>query len=1069
MRERAAAAVGRLLSAAGMLLLFLSSVSALAESTQVRDQPLKHMQHTRWTQKDGLPGVVMAIVRGTDGYLWVGTGAGLFRFDGLRFERFESIAGDALPSQGVLSLHAVKDRGLWVGLIAGGTVFVRDGRVETVDLAEGPLASATRGFAVDRDGTLWMSSGRALLKRENERWISSGEESGLPKQQGERPRLKDLVADGDGNLWAVMDRLYVRPAGAAKFQPYPLQASGAAMQIMVDPQGRVWVTGDDRVGAIPLVGGDRYKLVYRLPRWGHGSVAPPQAWPVPIGYFAPMLDRRGLIWYAGRHGLIRDHITASTDAERSAGFENMRVEDGLSGDRVLKAYEDPDGSVWVGTTGGLDRFRASAINPVEFPQEPAHISMAINGDGSLWISSFSQKLLTVPLGSPRAATAELEEAPVVNRLFFDSKRRLWQGGNEGFWVQDSRRIREVPVQGNYPWVGAILDMAEDGAGDIWASTARVWLLRMRDGVWVSMNGTQGIPDRRPSVLSTDARRRLVAGYLDGSLAVMEGERAQVIKSSDGLRVGAIKAIEANASHLWIAGDTGVQDVMAPGRPLLQTTDATATSDVTGIVQTPQGDLWLNGSSGITYVPAEEVQRALSLPGHRMAFRRIDSLDGLNGRAEQSFPLKTAARTSDGRLWFSLNNGVVTVDPARVVARAAPLNALIQRATLGGERIPLDGLSTLALPAGSRQIQIDYTAPLAAIPERVRFRYRLQGLDGEWQEAGARRQAFYTNLEPGDYRFEVQAAVDDRWDGPSAELSLQIPPTLTESWWFRGGCVVLALLVLAGYVALRLKEVATREQERLLIRATERERVAQDLHDTLLQGVMGLILRFQVEADRLPQAEATGLQRVIDEADALWKEGRNRVKDLRETLPAVRRLEDVLRALGESQAQGRVTRFSLTVVGPSRPLNPDVAAELLLIAREALFNAFNHAGAPLISVDVLYGERAFGMAIIDNGRGIPHEVLAAGGKPGHWGLGGMRRRGKAAGAEVQIISGPEGTTVNIQVAGRRAYDAEARPSAGGVPRSWWRRDLPAVDIGRMNRGPTSGRRTPDVLAGEDAAL
>jgi signal transduction histidine kinase len=370
--------------------------------------------------------------------------------------------------------------------------------------------------------------------------------------------------------------------------------------------------------------------------------------------------------------------------------------------------------------------------------------------------------------------------------------------------------------------------------------------------------------------------------------------------------------------------------------------------------------------------------------------------------------------------------VVSIDPKRSVRAMADVALDVQRVLVDGAQATPTSHGEWQLPAGSRDLQIDYTAPGARIAERVRFRYRLEGPDGladagardggGWREVGSRRQAFFTNLAPGRYRFHLQASDDGGpWSSQPAVVTMALAPTLTQTWWFRVGVVLVAALMVAGIVALRLRHVAAREREKLMVRLQERERIAQDLHDTLLQGVLSLILRFQGFVRRLPEGERAGLQQVLDDADALWTEGRNRVKDLRLPPPEAGSVEQSLRRLGEGLAQSHDTAFHLRVEGDARPLDPLLSAELCLVAREAIFNAFQHARALRVDVVVQHGANGLRVEVRDDGVGIPEAVLQAGARDGHWGLTGMRKRAERAGVRFELASRDGGgTTVRVDL-------------------------------------------------------
>jgi len=343
-----------------------------------------------------------------------------------------------------------------------------------------------------------------------------------------------------------------------------------------------------------------------------------------------------------------------------------------------------------------------------------------------------------------------------------------------------------------------------------------------------------------------------------------------------------------------------------------------------------------------------------------------------------------------------------------------------------------------LPPRTRSLSIDYTALSLSIPERVRFRYRLDGVDEDWQDVGTRRQAFYTNLDPGRYRFRVIASNDDGvWNETGAALKFSIEPAFFETAWFRAVCVLLALVALYALHCWRLQLAKARLRDKLQERLAERERIARELHDTLLQSVSGLILRFDADARRLPPNEPVrqSLQKSLERADEVLLEGRSRVLDLRSSGKPDTALVESLGEAGRALAQHQAARFSLVQEGSPRPLDPLVQEEVSLIAREALLNAFRHAEASVVELRIDHGGKALQLRIQDDGRGIEPQYLNGPGRPGHWGLTGMRERAEKIRAELDILcKDGGGTQVRLRIPAAVAY-RDSEPKGASLLRRW----------------------------------
>ena len=418
-----------------------------------------------------------------------------------------------------------------------------------------------------------------------------------------------------------------------------------------------------------------------------------------------------------------------------------------------------------------------------------------------------------------------------------------------------------------------------------------------------------------------------------------------------------------------------------------------------------------------------MQRWWTQPDTAVVTRLLDVFDGVRpGRAS----FNRAAKSPDGRLWFSSGVAVQSIDPRALEVDRKPAPLYVEGLSADGRAY--DAGTDLRVAANPRNLQIDYSALSLAVPQRVQFRHRLLPLDEEWHDAGAHRQAFFTDLAPGDYRFEVMASNSDGvWGATPASLRFAVAPAWYQTWAFRVLCAVVLGLALWGLYRQRLRQLSLRLQALLEERHRERERIARELHDTLLQSIQGLILRFQVAADRAAdEATRSTLNAALDRAEATLSEGRDRVRDLRSATRAGADLAQELARLCEEHGLPDACQATVTVTGTPLALDPLVVDDVLGIAREALANAFQHAAAQFIEVEIDYSSTAFRLRVCDDGCGIDGQV-AEGGKPGHWGLSGMHERAQRMGGRLTLWSRPgAGTQIELVLDRQRAYaDAAVR--------------------------------------------
>ncbi|MFL6627117.1 MAG: triple tyrosine motif-containing protein, partial [Vitreoscilla sp.] len=819
--------------------------------------------------------------------------------------------------------------------------------------------------------------------------------------------------DRQGDLWVATEAgVYRRAAGSSAFEPVPMPGVTASL-VMLGPEGRAWIS--TRNGT----------LVGALPRPGEASEFVQRGWkklPRELGLY---FDRSGTLWLHDEYGLLRMTHPERPDSAIVAAPAGMTSD-------VSTLFEDIEGNLWITASEGLIRFRASKLTAVQLAPKTSVVSMSAGSAGEVWATTYPTGLqrideasspVPVLLGEPRAR----QDLTFVHR---DGRGRLWIAGMEGIWCLENGRLRELPLP---PGVGRSngglsgdvpSSLASDVTGAIWLGVRQRPLYRHANGRWEQ---PAGLPDLPLMSIASDDAGHVWVGYADNRLFRIDSAAPGHIVEIHGLAVGNLMALTPHGDRLWIGGDAGIAMLDAQGLHPFAAKAAGALSGVSGIVQARSGDLWLNAVNGISQFPAGEVEAALRDPAHPMQGIRYDYYDGMTGEPAMMRPLPTLLEGSDGRLWFSASNGMAVLDPRHIIHNAVVPPVVIEELQSEGKSHAVR--QGLTLPEHTTELRIAYTALSLGIPERVAFRYRLQGVDADWQDAGNRREAFYTQLSPGDYLFEVRASNDDGvWNNEGASLRFRIQPAFYQTPWFAALCVMGALVLLWGLHRLRLLQASAQMQTRLDARLAERERIARELHDTLIQGFHGLMLRFQTATERIPKdlAARAMMDAAMDRADAVLIEGRHRLLDLRREEPPA--LGPALAEAGEALALHRSARFGLAETGTARPLRPEIGDAFLRIGTEALANAFRHAQASRIDVELSHGDGELRLLVRDDGGGMDAEVLAAGRKPGHWGLTGMRERAEQIGAVLAMRSHPgAGTELELRLPAARAY--RSRPEQG----------------------------------------
>ncbi len=970
---------------------------------------LQQLNHRTFTVTEGAPAPVYALTQTEDGTLWVAGAAGLFRFDGIRFVHYPGPPGSPFPSADISALIGSADGDLWVGFRLGGISRVHQGHLTSYGEHEGLPPGTVKALALDHDGTLWI-----------------GTTNGLASLQGTHletvaadliPTVTGVFVDPAGTLWvATAAGVLARPRGAAHFREVSRELSkeqaarfnGAPMTFVTSADGRIWTASGNRVT-----------------RLDSPSDSPPRnlSFYVAQANRSLLADHDGNLWVGAETDLKQWPASQRlADEQANASTAHVQTLGPLTGTpKVL--LEDREHNIWVGTTAGLDRFSLTNVVRALPGCREGGWTLAAGDPGALWALCPSPDSLSGHLVEIRAGrVVSQRRTAAFTAAYRDPQGEIWWGGPTALGHLAGGALRIIPLP--KPLYGFdVQTIAGDPGGALWISVVRKGLFRFLKGQWVAYGGIEALP-RGPAIVATpDGQGAIWFGYPNNRIARLSGAgTVRVFDATDGLNVGNVTAIHVSRGGVWIGGEAGLARFDgARFVPIAGT--AGVLKGISGIATAPDGSVWLNGAAGIAHITAPELERALRNPAHAVRCDMTDYLDGVPGPPVQLRPVPSVMATGEGRLWFDMLGGLIWIDTRHWVRNTLPPPVTIWSVSSAGRQYPNSG-AALQLPVLTTRLQIDYTAGSLTIPERVRFRYKLEGSDRDWQDGGAARGALYTNLGPGRYTFRVIASNNDGvWNNTGASIDFTIHPAFYQTRWFYALCSLLCLIVLALMYRLRIHQVGAQIRARLEERLAERERIARELHDTLLQGVQGLIWRFQTATDRLPPAEKARelLEQSIERAEQLLTESRNRVKDLRTPLSSAVELSKALATEGEHLALAGKARFTASVEGELRGLHPIVREEAFLITREALTNAFRHAGAQHIEAEVHYGARALQVRVRDDGCGMPPEGLRSAQDARHFGLLGMRERARRIRAELVVWSKPGvGTEIDLKVAAHVAY-------------------------------------------------
>lgn len=973
--QRAAA---RLFAACALFPLFAASATALEPTT-----PLANYSRQSWAMENGLPqNTIQALAQTQDGFLWLGTEAGLVRFDGVEFQTFDRNSTPALPGNDIRALLATKDGSLWIATNAG-LARLLDGTVRVYTTNDGLPANGILALLTMQSDVVGVWTEQGLAQQVGDRFQTVRIVDGFPRtalpSPGEDPDAIVFTQELPGKIQVTGFRSVVSflEEGERSRRPWGLSVGkelpGTRIQVVfADHEGSLWI-------------GTNAGLV----RWTKGKV---ERFPItdPLAtasILALMEDREGNLWVGTE--------TSGLDILRDQRFRTLDTRNGLPSDRITTVVEDASGTLWAGTqSDGVVALRPDESAPSGWAvtrtlsvqnamASNVILSLAAAPNGDLWMGT-PDGLNRIHGGHIDTFTsADGLPDDFIRSLMADKDGSVWIGTRRGLthWVDANELTGSSALPSPHmqtythanglgsDLVGA---MARDANGDLWVATL-AGLSRLHNNTIQNFTTANGLSSNVVTALLPRTDGTLVIGTQDRGWDVWDGHKFSTATQAGTGQTTIHAILDDDAGHLWFATDDGI-----------------ARCD--------------SGSSSTG-----------EFCSHWMEF---GTADGLHSRETATNSHPSAWRARDGHLWFATPKGLVEVDPSHFPVNALPPPVALERFAIDDIAQPLHGAdSRIEIPAGRVHFEFDYAGLSFVAPQKLRYRYMLEGFDRAWTEAGTRRAAYYTNIPPGKYTFRVQAANNDGiWNTTGAALSFELRPHFYQTLWFY---VLLAALTAALIVAF-LRGRLRRERREFQAVLGERSRIAREIHDTLAQGYAGVSVQLEVLSELLRQhkvdAAASQLDKARDTvrhglADARQSIWALRTQDTRETTLPVK-----LRRMAEA-AQSSILTAEFSLFGAYRPLPPETEKEIARIAQEAIHNVKKHAEATRLTVQLEYRTESIALEVRDDGRGGASEHRA-GPSRGHFGFTGMKERAAAIGGTLEIASAPsEGTTIRLSAPAR----------------------------------------------------
>jgi ligand-binding sensor domain-containing protein/signal transduction histidine kinase len=988
-------------------------------SQYIRDQ---------WGSERGFPGgSVSAIAQTADGYLWIGTDKGLVRFDGLSFRLYQQATPNPFSIGPVQGLVADAHGDLWILLQSTKVLRYHDGKFE-LGREEAEAGITSLGKRTDGSvllsslalGTLTYSGGKFQLLNASTTEPASGAgapagtadmlssrlswATGVATHRFAEPNsaVISTVETGDGKIWlGTLDRgLFFLDQGriVAAAKGLPSQKVNSILPI---GDRELWIGTDKGV-----VRWDGTKL---------SSVGvPPPLRNVPV--LALIRDRDSNIWAGTAEGLLRFNPGGALLDENKTG---NRVP-------VTALFEDREGNIWTGGSRGIERLRASAFVTYSvadgLPSE-SNGPVYVDQEGRTWFAPLDGGLYWIK-GEHAAGVTEAGLSHDVIYSIAGRKDDLWIGrqqrGLTNLHYQGGSLTAKTYTQTEGLAQNSVyaVDVSRDGT--VWAGTLSGGVSEFRNGRFTTYTTANGLSSNTVTSIAEGPDGAMWFATSNGLNELSNG-KWNVLNARDGLPSDALNCLMADSEGvLWIGSAAGVAFLRADRVSIPRGTPESLREQVFGIAEDKSGGLWIATSNHVLRVNRDKLLNSMVNEADIREYEISDGLHGLEGVKRQ----QSVVADFSGRIWFSMNRGISVVDPSRATAISPPALVQVEAVSAGGS--PIDPRGPLQISSARQRITFNYAGLSLANADRVRYRYRLDGFDHDWSEPVTTRTAIYTNLSPGTYRFRVIASNSDGlWNGSEAGLPFEVKPMWWQTWWFRMSVFLAGALGILLFYRFRIRQMTRQLHVRFEERLSERTRIAQDLHDTLLQGVLSASMQLHVADDHLPVNSPAKpiMNRVLGLMGQVIDDGRNAVRGLRLSSGPSDDLEQAFSRIPQELGIPPAINFRLLVEGHTRALHPVIRDEVYRIGREALANAFRHSGASGVEVELEYAAEQFRVLVRDDGCGIDPHVLRSG-RDGHWGLSGMRERARAIGAKFKVWSRPAGgTEVELSVPGHVAFPSQ----------------------------------------------
>jgi PAS domain S-box-containing protein len=790
--------------AVALVLVAISLQTALAGSALADNQPkaISEYVHNVWQVADGLPeNAVQAIAKTQDGYLWLGTEEGLVRFDGVRFTVFDRKNTDQIKDQDVRAICVAHDGSLWFGTLTGNLVRLKDGKFESLAAKNELGGNSVGAIHEDKSGIIWIAThGSGLFAYKEGKFTQYGTKDGLANNS-----VSSIAEDGEGGLWIGTDGGLSR-LSEGSFKSYT-RKDGASI-------GEIWSLYRDRAGNL-WIGTNKGGLDFYS-----------------NGRFVTYTKRDGLpsnsisaIYQGERGSLWIGTLDAGLSRLRDGKFENYGARNGLSDNGVAALLGDSEGSIWIGTSnGGLNRLREgkfSTYSTAEGLSVPAVWTVFEDHAGTIWLGTNGGGVGRFMDGRITMLTGLRElSGKFVGSIYESKDGSLWISTDGGLGRLKNGKMRVYTAEQGLPTAAEssgflppllVKAITEDTEGNLWFGTDGGGLARFENGNFTTFTTADGLASNVVFGLTADREGGLWIATNKG-LNHFKNGTFSTFTTKDGLANDVVlTSYQDKEGALWIGTQDGLNRFKDGKFTTYYSRDGLLDDLIFVILEDGIGNLWMSCNRGIFRVSKKELNDFADGSLKTISSTAYSEADGMKNRECDGGVQSAGWKSADGKLWFPTINGVVMVDPNHLPLnrRAPPVH--IEQFVAG--HIVMKRAGPVRLPAGRASMEIHYTALSYLAPGKIQFRYKLEGFDKEWVDAGNRRTAYYTNVPPGKYIFRVIASNEDGiWNKTGDSIAIQIPPRFYETDWFAGLCLLAIGLAAAGLYRARVSGLKRRERQ-----------------------------------------------------------------------------------------------------------------------------------------------------------------------------------------------------------------------------------------------------------------